>query len=340
MESAPGRVGIVVNAGDRLIEAERGRPLLFALMGAGILLPSACGGHASCGQCRVRVTDGAPPPTVEEQRFISPEDTARGIRLACQVPIHEHLRVRIPGQALRARRFVSGVVSIRDVARDLREIRLALSAPEEIRFSAGQYVQLFLPGTDGDAMPVYRAYSISSPPSSRGAITLVIGRVPGGACSTWVFERAAVGDVVAVNGPFGEFSLGAGDRELVFIAGGSGMAPVRGMLLDLEERGDPRPVVFLYSARSPADLPYLEEMQSLEHRLPSFRFIPVLSRPDAEDRWTGERGGIAAAVDRLLPSAGRREAFLCGSPGMIDACIRVLAAKGLALEHIHFDKFS
>jgi Na+-transporting NADH:ubiquinone oxidoreductase subunit F len=127
---------------------------------------------------------------------------------------------------------------------------------------------------------------------------------------------------------------------LLFIAGGSGMAPVRGMLLDLEERSDPRSAVFFYSARSAAELPYLEEVRSLEQRRPSVRFVPVLSRPGAGERWTGERGGIAAAVDRLLPSVDRCEAFLCGSPGMIDACVRVLAGKGLGRERIHFDKFS
>jgi Na+-transporting NADH:ubiquinone oxidoreductase subunit F len=299
MGAAPDRAWIVVNSGERVIEAERGRPLLFALMRAGILIPSACGGHASCGQCRVRVSAGAPPPTAEERRFILPA---------------EEVLAQIPTQTLLARRYSAEVVSIRDAARDLREIRLGLRAPEAIRFSAGQYVQLFLRGTEDDGEPIDRAYSISSPPSS--------------------------GDAVAVNGPFGEFTIGAGDRDLVFIAGGSGMAPVRGMLLDLEERRDPRSAVFFYSARSAAELPSHEEMRSLEQRRPSVRFVPVHSRPGAGERWTGERGGIAAAVNRLLPSVDRHEAFLCGSPGMIDACVRVLTAKGLGMEHIHFDRFS
>jgi Na+-transporting NADH:ubiquinone oxidoreductase subunit F len=145
---------------------------------------------------------------------------------------------------------------------------------------------------------------------------------------------------VTVNGPFGDFFLREGDHDLLLIAGGSGMAPIRSLLMDMAERGVGRTATFFFAARRKEDLFYLQEMRSLEKKLPGFRFVPVLSHPRPDEQWQGERGGIAAALARLLPALTRHEAYLCGSPGMIDASIGALHARGLTDDRIFFDKFS
>jgi len=340
MHSSGSVAQIVVNDGAREFPAEPGRPLLFSLMSNGVLIPSACGGRASCGQCRVRILSGVEGHVAEERALLSEEEMARGVHLACQVRVEGEVRIALPEGHLRARQHTTTVVSIRDLVPGMREVVLEVGNPGPMTFTAGQYVQFLLPGTEDAYQPIYRAYSIASPPSSPSRLTLVCGRVPQGVTTAYVFDRLSVGDQVKVNGPFGEFFLRESPRDVILVAGGSGMAPIRGMLLDMAERRVDRRVTFFFAARAPQDLFYREDMRRLESALPRFRFVPVLSNPKREEEWQGEKGGIAAALHRLLPALDHHEAYLCGSPGMIDASIGALRGKGMPEDRIFFDKFS
>ena len=331
---------VIVNGGERVIEEGEDRPLLFALMRERIFIPSACGGRASCGQCRVHVRSGAPPHVEEERQVLRAEEMHRGVHLACQLHAAGDLRIELPRGYLDARQYRGIVRRVADPAPGLREIDIDLEDPPSMSFRAGQYVQFVVPGTENDPQPLYRAYSMASPPSQSGRLTLLFARVPQGACTTFVFERLQVGQAVSVNGPFGSFYLKEGTRPLVFVAGGSGIAPIRAMLLDLAERGDRRDVTFLFSARTRADLVYTDDLRMLGQRLPGLRFIPVLSRPQPQDLWEGERGGLPAVLPRVLPSLEDHEAYLCGGPGLIDASIGAMKTRGLADERVFFDKFS
>jgi Na+-transporting NADH:ubiquinone oxidoreductase subunit F len=164
--------------------------------------------------------------------------------------------------------------------------------------------------------------------------------VPGGICTTYVFNHLSVGDSVNVNGPYGDFHLRDSDREIVFVAGGSGMAPIKSMLYDMAERGLGRKATYFFGARTTRDLFLVEEMRALEGRLPGFRFVPALSNATPEDQWEGERGLITEVLDRRYQSLEHHEAYLCGSPGMIDACVKVLKSKGLPEELVFYDKFA
>jgi len=331
---------IIINDGERILQAEEGRPLLFTAMAEKIFIPSACGGRASCGQCRVRVLSGAPDHVPEERAILGAEEMARGVHLACQLRVREETRIELPQGYLRAQQYVSRVVVIRDLARNIREVELDLLEPARMSFLAGQYVQFLRPGSEDDPRPLYRAYSMASPPSSSSRLSLLFARVPGGECTSYVFDRLRTGEKVTVNGPFGFFHLRESTRQIVFIAGGSGIAPIRAMLMDMAEKSVPRRAVFFYSAHTRADLVYTEDIRALKSRLPGFQFIPVLSRPAPADRSEGETGGLPSALSRLLPSLDDHEAYLCGGPGLIDASINALKAKGLRDELIFFDKFS
>ncbi len=334
---------VLVNGGARAASIETGRPLLFGLMSAGIYIPSACGGRGSCGQCRVRVSAGAPPHNEVERSLISEKDRHGGFHLSCQVKVTDSLSIEIPPRHFAARQYRARVSGLRDLTGDIREVTLQLTHPEELVFVAGQYIQVFLPGTESTPEPLYRAYSMASPPSSPRRLTLIVRREPGGVVSPYICDRLREGEELAVRGPFGDFRLSDSAREILFVAGGSGLAPVRSMLLTMAEKArqtslSARKATLYFSARSKKDLFLMDELHALEGVLP-FRFVPALSNPAPEEAWDGQRGGITAVLNRGLDRLVDQEAYLCGSAGMIDASIRVLRAKGLPDQRIFFDKF-
>jgi Na+-transporting NADH:ubiquinone oxidoreductase subunit F len=331
---------IIFNDGEKVLDAEEGRPLLFTAMSHKVFIPSACGGRASCGQCRVRVLTGAPGHVPEERAVLRAEEMVRGVHLACQLVVREDVRIELPEGYLGARQYRARVAAMRDLAKDMREVDLELVEPDRMTFQAGQYVQFLRPGSENDSRPLYRAYSMASPPSRAGCLSLLFARIPGGECTSYVFDQLRMAEMVTINGPFGQFHLRESDRQILLIAGGSGIAPIRAMLADMAEKGTRRPVTFFFSAHTTADLVYREEMRALESRLPGFRFIPVLSRPLPAEHWTGEKGGLPAALIRLLPALDDHEAYLCGGPGLIDASINALKSRGLAPDMIFFDKFT
>jgi len=339
MPSPTDRAHIVINGGTRVVETEPGEPLLFALMAQGIFLPSACGGRGSCGQCRARITSATAAHNNEERGLIAEPDRIRGVHLACQVPVQGTMSIELPVHFLEARQYTSRVLGRTDFGSDLRELTLAVDEPDGLSFRAGQYVQFVLPGTERDRRPVYRAYSITSSPSRPRSLDLLFGRVERGACTGYVFEKLSVGDRVALNGPFGEFFLHEGDRPIVMVAGGTGIAPLRAMLRDMAEHGVRRPTTLFYGARTSHDLAYRDDLRDIQGRLHDFRFFLSITHPSPEDAWDGERGGLPSLLARHLTGLDEHEVYLCGSPGVVGASIAALKDKGARDERIFFDKF-
>jgi Na+-transporting NADH:ubiquinone oxidoreductase subunit F len=164
--------------------------------------------------------------------------------------------------------------------------------------------------------------------------------VPGGICTTYCFEYLKEGDEVKLNGPYGEFRLTETEAPIVFIAGGSGMAPIRCMLFHLRNTGSRRKAVYFFGANKVKEMFMVDEMRRFEAELPDFRFVPVIAQPDPDETWDGETGLVTQAVQRDLKDAPAHEAYLCGSPGMIDASIKVLQELGVEPSKIFFDKFA
>lgn len=333
-----GQVSITVN-GSKELTVEGGKPLLASLKDQGIFIPSACGGRGSCGLCKVTIENAAAPLSTELP-WLGKDEQASGIRLSCQTKVKKPLRIVIPEELLSVRQYRAEVVSLRDLTHDIKEVRLKLVEPAEITFTAGQFIQLEVPPYELTEEPVYRAYSISSDPESTGEIELEIRYVPNGICTTYVHRHLKTGDQVVLNGPYGEFHLRDTRREILFIAGGSGMAPIKSILLEMARTRNPRKATYFFGAVALRDLFLVEEMKALEGVLPDFHFVPALSAPQPNDQWEGERGLITEVVDRHVPNAADMEAYLCGSPLMIDACIAVLKTKGMPEAQIFYDKFS
>jgi Na+-transporting NADH:ubiquinone oxidoreductase subunit F len=164
--------------------------------------------------------------------------------------------------------------------------------------------------------------------------------VPKGICTTWVFDFLQEGDPVTFNGPHGDFAIRESDKEMIFIAGGSGMAPFRSILADLKQQGCQRTINYYFGARTEADLFLTDAMRQYEQALPGFTYVPALSDPKEDTSWEGDTGLITDVVGKYNEDCSDKQGYLCGSPGMIDACIEVLTKNGMPEEEIYYDKFA
>jgi Na+-transporting NADH:ubiquinone oxidoreductase subunit F len=325
---------------EKELTVEGGVSLLEALASRKIFIPSACGGRGTCGYCKVKVLEGGGPLGPTESPLLEDDEREAGVRISCQVKVRNDLAIDIPEELFAIREFRGVAHDIRDLTHDIKLVRIRLTEPAAIEFVPGQYVQLVAPEYPGNPEPVYRAYSVASPPSQADEIELIIRLVPDGICTTWVFQHLQPGDPVEFNGPYGEFRLSDSDREMVWIAGGSGMAPFWSILRHMAEHDIRRKTTYFFGALSKKDLFLVDELREFEKKLPGFRFVPALSQPEASNEWDGETGLITDVTDRHVEAGTDAEAYLCGSPGMIHAAIDVLRKKGIPDERIFYDEFT
>jgi Na+-transporting NADH:ubiquinone oxidoreductase subunit F len=376
---AAGDVSILVNGdASKVLKVAAGGTLLGALAGHRILIPSACGGKGACGVCKVVVTDGGGALLPTETGFISAGEARRGRRLACQVKVKRDLRIEVAPEIFDVRKWQCRVVSNRNVATFIKELKLALPEGEEVPFRAGGYVQLECPPhrlafrdfdidpqfrdawdrfdlwrfrSDSDA-PVTRAYSMANYPLEKGILLFTIRiafppdyrqDIPPGVMSSWVFGLKP-GDEVVVSGPFGEFFARDTAAEMCFVGGGAGMAPMRSHIFDqLRRRQTKRKMTFWYGARSLREAFYTDELDALQAAHPNFEWHLALSEPLAEDHWTGPTGFIHNVLrDQYLaqhPAPEEIEYYMCGPGPMTKAVIAMLLDLGVERENIMLDEF-
>jgi Na+-transporting NADH:ubiquinone oxidoreductase subunit F len=325
---------------ERDLVVQGGGNLLSVLTAEKIFIPSACGGRGTCGLCKLKVLEGAGAILPTEEPYLDNREREQNVRLSCQVKVKNNLRIVIPRELLSIREYVTRCTKIEDLTHDIKMFRLQLVEPATMDFIPGQYVQVLTPVYEKSPVEVYRAYSIASDPADKGIIELVIRLVPNGICTTYCFDYLKEGDEVKINGPYGEFHLSDTDAPIVFIAGGSGMAPIKCILHDMKNRGSRREAVYYFGANVVKEMFYLDLMRRFESELPAFRFVPVIARPAEGETWDGETGLVTQAVQRDVKNGARCEAYLCGSPGMIDASIKVLQDLGVTNDRIFYDKFA
>jgi len=332
---------ITINDEKELV-VKGGASLLATLSNQKIFLPSACGGRGTCAYCKCRVLEGVGPILPTEEPLLSPDEIKSKVRLACQVKVKQDMKIEIPDELFNIKEFKARVAFIKDLTYDIKLFRLDLIEPDEINFKAGQYVQLETQPYNGVKDVVQRAYSIASPTYERSHIDLMIRLVPEGICTTWVHRHLKTEDIVRLIGPMGDFQLHAGDGEIIMVAGGSGMAPMVSLLEEMAKNGDSRRVTFFFGAHEKRDMFYINEMQQFEKKLPEFKFVPTLSAPDPEGKWQGEVGLITEPLERYLKNGkhDNTQGYLCGSPGMVNACISVMKKYGMLSEQIFFDPFA
>lgn len=373
-----GTIDVAVN-GARHLAARRGEALLSVLHGGGVLIPAACGGSGTCGLCRVTVTgEGAGAPEATERGVLSPRERRANVRLACQARVRGACAVTVPDDILSAGGGVRcRVAAVRMLAPLIREITVALPQELSSDFRAGDFMQITAPPYALDfrdiAVPedfadawdlsgwrglqaqsdaeVTRAYSLATRPEDAGKAVFNIrlavppaGRedeVPPGIVSSWLFS-VKPGDPILLSGPFGDFHIQETGREMVFVGGGVGMAPLRAMIHRELARDRDRRVRYFYGARTRADLFYADEFAALAEAHPRFGWTPALSDPAPGDRWTGATGFIHERLFAELrehPAPEDCEYYLCGPPVMISAVLATLDRLGVDQGSIFYDDF-
>jgi len=333
-----GQCSIDIN-GRKELTVQGGKSLLSALAEEKIFIPSACGGRGTCGYCKLKALEGAGPVLPTETPFLTAEETGDNVRLSCQVKIRNDIRIEIPEELLSIREYECVCADIVDLTYDTKLFRLELQEPPTMDFVPGQYVQLLCPRYKGSPEEVYRAYSIASDPKQKNMIDLIIRRVPNGICTTYCFDYLGTGDVVRVNGPYGDFRLSDSDAPMIWIAGGSGMAPFVSILHHMQNARIRRQVTYFFGGNQVRDMFLLDRMKQFEREIENFTFVPVVAAPADGEQWHGQTGLVTQAVQRKMSDLGGCEGYLCGSPGMIDAAVKVLASMGVPDDRIFFDKF-
>jgi len=222
--------------------------------------------------------------------------------------------------------FTAVVSKVRTLTHDVREFDLDLVEPPAIRFKAGQFVSFQVPKA-GVPAPVTRPYSIVSPPSQGGRVTLLLNLVPGGPGSTYLFSLKE-GDRTTFKGPAGSFYLRDDTaRDLLFVATGTGIAPIRSMLAAQSELRSSQAVTLFWGLRSQRDLYYQDEFHELARSHPRFSFTTTLSRP--EPSWAGASGRVTTLVTDRVPSVTNLAVYLCGNGEMIRDVTAILQGRGL-----------
>ncbi len=361
------------------IAGTTGEKLLSILTRAGIPIPSACGGLGTCGQCRVEIAAGRSEPLPTEVASLGPKQVALGLRLACQVVVRDRLSIKLPEEILAAEHWRAKIISTRMLAPLIKELVLETPPDRDFVYRAGAFVQVTAPPfsldfaeveIDAAYRPLWRevgwhglridsptsvsrAYSIANRPAEKGPVVLNVRlavpppgapeSTPPGIVSSFLFSLKP-GAAVDMAGPFGDFQARETEREMVFIGGGVGMAPLRAIIFDqLERIGTRRKLSYWYGARSAADVFYKEEFDRLAEEHENFSWTVALSDPAPGDDWQGVTGLIhEVLLQRYLknhPAPEDCEYYLCGPPLMVQAVTAMLEGVGVEDDAIFFDDF-
>jgi phenol/toluene 2-monooxygenase (NADH) P5/A5 len=322
------------------IDVEDGQTLLDAALRQGIYIPHACG-HGLCGTCKVQICTGEVDHGMANPFALLDFERAEGKTLACCATLQSDATIEADidedpdARIIPVRDFATIVESIDQLTPTIKGITLKLDGP--IDFQAGQYVQLTLPGVEGD-----RPFSIANSPgevAARGVIELHVRIVEGGAGTAYLHQQLKVGDAVRVSGPYGRFFVrGSASVPLVFMAGGSGLSSPRSMILDLLERGSSMPITLVYGQRNLAELYHDEQFKALAVKYANFKYVPALSEDAAG--FTGIKGFVhEAAKAHFNNDFAGHKAYLCGPPPMIEACLTALMQGRLYERDIYTEKF-
>ena len=312
--------------------------VLAAAQRQGVMLPYSCK-NGTCASCRGCVVEGDIHYPYHPPMGLDDDELSADQALFCQavpktdltIQIREIDAIRdIPTRLLPAR-----VAEMERLADDVIRLQLRLPKGQRLQFLAGQYVDILLAGGKR------RAFSIASAPHIKDHIELHIRHVEGGGFTGFVFDELEERGILRLEGPLGTFfvSHDEPDRPRIFMAGGTGFAPLKAMVEDLEHAGDNQPIHLFWGARARKDL-YINELprQWAQHK-PQFEYTTVLSHPEATDQWTGFTGFVHQAVLDEYPNLRQHDVYMSGPPAMIDAARHAFLDAGLPEERLFYDAF-
>ncbi len=377
-----GLMKLIIND-EKELEVNPGNTLLTTLSNSEIYLPSACGGGGTCAMCKCQVFEGGGTILPTETGFFTRKEAQNYWRLGCQVKVRNDMKIGIPEEVMGIKKWECEVISNKNVATFIKEFVVKLPEGEELNFKSGGYIQIDVPKIEVDFKdmeveeefrdewdqynmwdlkmknpePTYRAYSMANYPKEGNIVKLNIRiatppwdrskgafqKVNPGICSSFIFSLKP-GDKIMISGPYGEFFIKETEREMMYIGGGAGMAPLRSHIFHLfHTLKTGRKVTYWYGARSKREVFYEDEFRAIEKEFPNFKFNIALSEPKEEDNWTGLTGFIHQVVYNEYLSKHEEpeeiEYYLCGPPVMNDAVQKMIFDLGIPDEMLAFDDF-
>lgn len=311
---------ISVQPSRHVFQADEGETILDAALRQGLLLPYGCRDGA-CGSCRGKVLSGQVDHGKAQHHALSEADRLAGSALFCCAKAQSDLVIEskelrsaqdVPVKTLPAR-----VQKLTLAAPDVMLVELKLPASERLQFLAGQYIDILL--KDGRK----RSFSLANAPHDDAVLQLHVRHVPGGLFTEQVFSTMKVRDILRFNGPHGTFYLReASAKPIILLAGGTGFAPIKAVIEHAIAENHQRPMTLYWGGRRREDI-YLSDLaEGWARTHPHFRFIPVLSEPAPDDRWTGRTGFVHAAAMQDFPDLSGHQAYVCGAPVMVAAARR------------------
>ncbi|WP_428606352.1 CDP-6-deoxy-delta-3,4-glucoseen reductase [Sedimenticola sp.] len=324
---------VTVEPSGHTFTTEKGESILEAADRHGISLPYGCR-NGACGSCASTLVSGTVVYPDDDEIITSdkPDDYC----LTCQAIPTSDITLRAheieSEEDEEIRDLTCTVAQMDQLSHDVMRVFLRLPDDERLQYLAGQYLDFIL--EDGRR----RAFSMANAPHDDELIELHIRHVPGGEFTDYVFEEMQVGNNQQIAAPMGGFYLREdSDRPLIFMAGGTGFAPLKAVIEHAFHIEDPRPIYLYWGVRSKQDL-YLGELaEQWAQQHPQLHFKAVLSEPDAD--WTGERGFVHEAVLRDHPDMSPYDLYMSGPPVMIFAARDAFAAAGLDQDRMYSDVF-
>jgi len=317
--------------------------ILEAALRQGINLPYGCK-NGACGSCKGKVVEGQVQHGQHSENALNKADeTAGAILFCCAHPqsdlVIEAREVQGAGD-IAIRKVPCRVNSINKPSTDVAILKLQLPAAERFQFLAGQYLEFLL--KDGQR----RAYSIANAPDQEGPLELHIRHLPGGLFTDFVFGAITPAlkekDILRFEGPLGSFFLREDSKKpIIFLAAGTGFAPIKSIIEQMQSKKIHRPIELYWGGRRPSDL-YLNDLcKTWEKDIPNFKYIPVISDGLPEDAWHGRTGFVHQAVIDDHPNLKDFQVYACGAPVMVNAARNDFSAQcHLPEEEFFADSFT
>src|SRR3954470_17020599 len=315
-------------------EVAEGESILTAALRQHFVLPYGCR-NGACGTCKGRLLEGAVDYGVYQRKALSDEEKALGKALFCQAkPLGDVvIEARTIGavQDIVVKKRPCRVQQLERVADDVIIVYLKLPANERLQFLAGQYLEFLL--KDGSR----RSFSMANAPHADELMQLHVRRVAGGNFTEHVFTKMKERDILRFEGPLGTFFLREDSaKPIVFVASGTGFAPIKSIIEHALHKGVARPMVLYWGGRRPKDL----YMDALARQWP-IDYVPVISDALPEDNWSGRAGFVHRAVMQDFPDLSGHQVYACGVPVMVDAAKRDFTQQcGLPEEEFFADSFT
>ncbi|MBL8518786.1 MAG: cytochrome b N-terminal domain-containing protein [Betaproteobacteria bacterium] len=331
---------VAVRPDDHIMSVRAGENLLDAGLREGLPMPYECR-NGACGRCKCRIVEGQVLLKPSQPGALTESDALSGrVLLCCAEPLTDLLIEYVPdpdAHRMPTHRYAAVVTGMKTLTPDVMQLVLKVTEGGVPAYRAGQYINIIL--EDG----AKRSFSFATAPEAAGdsgEFELHVRRIEGGRFTTFVFDGLKVGDRLEFEGPLGAFTLrDDSDKPIIFVAGSTGFAPVKSMLEHAFLKGLARQMLLYWGVRRPSDMYLLPQLEAWQQQHGNFRFIPIVSDPLPEDRWSGRTGLVHEAILDDFPDLSHHQVYACGSVGMVETATPAFLGRGISSDDCFSDAF-